>query len=66
MSKSEIKQLSKEELFQLSLQRGARNRYTQEALYAQELIYYENRYYPQEVIENEPDQFDYEPFNMED
>lgn len=65
MTKKQIRQLSQEELFNLSLQRGSHNRYTKEALYAQELIYYANRYYPHEII-NEPNPFDYEPFNMED
>lgn len=62
MSKAQIRQLSQEELFTLSLQRGSHNRYTKEALYAQELIYYANRYYPHEII-NEPNPFDYEPFS---
>lgn len=64
MTKRQIRQLSKEELFQLSLQRGSLNRYTQEALYAQELLYTE-MFHPHEV-KNEPDPFDYEPFSMED
>ena len=65
MTKRQIKLLNEEELFALSLQRGVRNRYTKEALYAQELLYYSHRYYPHEII-NEPNPFDYEPFNMED
>lgn len=65
MTKKQIRQLSKEELFTLSLERSSHNRYTQEALYAQELIYYAQRYYPHE-IKNEPNPFDYEPFSMED
>ena len=64
MKKQEIRQLTKEELFQLSLQRGKHKRYTLEALYAQELLYTE-MFYPREVI-NEQNPFDYEPFNMED
>lgn len=62
MTKSQIKQLSHEELF-ASLKRGSLNRYTQEALYAQELLYTE-MFLPHEVI-NEPDPFDSEPFSME-
>lgn len=46
-----------------SLKRGSLNRYTQEALYAQELLYTE-MFLPHEVI-NEPDPFDSEPFSME-
>lgn len=65
MTKRQISKLSKEELFTLSLQRGYHNCYTKDALYAQELIYYADRYYPYEII-NEPDPFDYEPFSMED
>lgn len=65
MTKKQIRQLSQEELYTLSLQRGSHNCYTKEALYAQELIYYANRYYPHE-INNEPNPFDYEPFSMED
>lgn len=64
MTKSQIRQLSYEELFSLSLKRCSLNRYTQEALYAQELLYTE-MFLPHEVI-NEPDPFDYEPFSMED
>lgn len=41
MTKSQIRQLSYEKLFSLSLKRGSLNRYTQEALYAQELLYTE-------------------------
>lgn len=65
MTKKQIRQLSEKELFTLSLKRGSHNRYTQEALYAQELIYYAQRYYPHEII-NEPNPFDYDPFTMED
>lgn len=65
MSKEQIRQLSQEELFTLSLQRGSHNCYTKEALYAQELIYHASRYYPHEII-NEPNPFDYEPFSIED
>jgi len=65
MTKKQIRQLSKGELFTLSLERSSHNRYTQEALYAQELIYYAQRYYPHE-IKNEPNPFDYEPSSMED
>lgn len=50
MTKKQIRQLSREELFNLSLQRGSHNCYTKDALYAQELIYYANRYYPHEII----------------
>lgn len=65
MTKSQIKQLSHEELFSLSLKRGSLNRYTQEALlYAQELLYTE-MFLPHEIV-NESDSFDYEPFSMED
>ena len=64
MTKSQIKQLPQEELFALSLKRGSLNRYTKEALYAQELLYTE-MFLPHEVI-NEPYPFDYEPFSMED
>ena len=64
MTKSQIKQLSYEELFALSLKRGSLNRYTPEALYAQELLYTE-MFLPHEVI-NEPDPFDYEPFSWKD
>ena len=49
MTKSQIKQLSHEELFALSLKRGSLNRYTKEALYAQELLYTE-MFLPHEVI----------------
>lgn len=49
MTKSQIKQLSHEELFALSLKRGSLNCYTQEALYAQELLYTE-MFLPHEVI----------------
>lgn len=65
MTKKQIRQLSEKELFTLSLKRGSHNYYTQEALYAQELIYYAQRYYPHEII-NEPNPFDYDPFTMED
>ena len=65
MTKKQIQQLNKEELFNLSIQRKSHNRYTPEAIYAQELIYYANRYYPHDFI-NEPDPFDFEPFSMED
>ena len=61
MTKSQIKQLSHEKLFALSLKRGSLNRYTQEALYAQELFYTE-MFLPHEVS-NEPAPFDYEPFS---
>jgi hypothetical protein len=65
MTKKQIKQLSEEELFQLSLQRGGQhNLYTKDALYAQELLYTE-MFLPHEVV-NEPDPFEYEPFSMED
>lgn len=64
MTKSQIKKISHEELYALSLKRGSLNRYTQEALYAQELLYTE-MFLPHEVI-NEPDPFDYEPFSIED
>lgn len=64
MTKSQIKQLSHEELFTLSLKRGSLNRYTEEALYAQELLYTE-MFLPHEVI-NETNPFDYEPFSIED
>jgi hypothetical protein len=65
MTKKQITQLSTEELFQLSLQRSGRhNRYTKEALYAQELLYTE-MFLPHEVV-NEANPFDYEPFSMED
>ena len=66
MTKKQIRQLSKEELFKLSLKRGRRNLYTQEALYAQKLLY-TKMFYPYEV-RNAPDLFDYDydPFSMED
>ena len=64
MTKSQIKQLSHEELFTLSLKRGSLNWYTEEALYAQELLYTE-MFLPHEVI-NETNPFDYEPFSIED
>lgn len=64
MTKTQIKQLSHEELFALSLKRDSLNRYTQEVLYAQELLYTE-MILPHEVI-NEPSPFDYKPFSMED
>ena len=64
MTKSQIRKLSREELFALSLKRGALNRYTEEALYAQKLLYTE-MFLPHEVV-NEPDPYDYDPFSMED
>ncbi len=64
MTKTEILNLSHEELFELSLKRGSKNCYTSEALFAQELLYTE-MFLPHEV-KNKPNPFDYEPFNMED
>ena len=42
MTRKEIRALSKEELFELSLKRGVRTKcYTDDALYAQKLLYTE-------------------------
>lgn len=64
MTKSQINKLSKEELFELSLKRYKNNKYTANALYAQELLYTE-MFRPNEVSrENLYD--DWDPFRDDD
>lgn len=60
MTRKEIRALSKEELFELSLKRGVRTKcYTDAALYAQKLLYTEMFAHNEIPKESSPSDYDY-------
>lgn len=60
MTRKEIRALSKEELFELSLKRGVRTKcYTDAALYAQKLLYTEMFDHNEIPKESSPSDYDY-------